>query len=125
METKDMVDDFIESGKRLMDKLKKLLKAYETPMLKAGRKRGQAETIEVQKSGDNASPEAQATAPSSETITSSSDPTILSKITENSEVAIEGADGKASEGGAANAEQDFKVRLGTESWHCVRRFLLR
>jgi len=37
-ENREMVDDFIESGERLTDKLKKLLKACETPMLKAGRK---------------------------------------------------------------------------------------
>ncbi|CZR61206.1 uncharacterized protein PAC_11102 [Phialocephala subalpina] len=39
-ENREMVDDFIESGERLTDKLKKLLKACETPMLKAGRKTG-------------------------------------------------------------------------------------
>jgi hypothetical protein len=37
-ENREMVDDFIESGDRLTDKLKKLLKACETPMLKAGKK---------------------------------------------------------------------------------------
>ncbi|KAK2629790.1 hypothetical protein QTJ16_000610 [Diplocarpon rosae] len=37
-ENKEMVDDFIESGERLTDKLKKLLKSCETPMLKAGKK---------------------------------------------------------------------------------------
>jgi len=37
-ENKEMVDDFIESGERLTSKLKKLLKACETPMLKAGKK---------------------------------------------------------------------------------------
>jgi hypothetical protein len=37
-ENKEMVDDFIESGERLTDKLKKLLKACETPMLKAGKR---------------------------------------------------------------------------------------
>ncbi len=37
-ENREMVDDFIESGERLTDKLKKLLKACETPMLKAGKK---------------------------------------------------------------------------------------
>lgn len=36
----EMVEDFIESGERLIDKLKKLLKACETPMLKAGEKKG-------------------------------------------------------------------------------------
>lgn len=35
-----MVDDFIESGERLTDKLRKLLKLCETPMLKAGKKQG-------------------------------------------------------------------------------------
>ncbi len=39
-ENKEMVDDFIESGDRLTDKLKKLLKSCETPMLKAGKKHG-------------------------------------------------------------------------------------
>ena len=37
-ENREMVDDFIESGERLTDKLKKLLKSCETPMLKAGKK---------------------------------------------------------------------------------------
>ncbi|KAH8598880.1 hypothetical protein B0O99DRAFT_505407 [Bisporella sp. PMI_857] len=37
-ENREMVDDFIESGERLTTKLKKLLKACETPMLKAGKK---------------------------------------------------------------------------------------
>lgn len=37
-ENREMVEDFIESGERLTDKLKKLLKACETPMLKAGKK---------------------------------------------------------------------------------------
>ncbi|OBT65164.1 hypothetical protein VE03_04799 [Pseudogymnoascus sp. 23342-1-I1] len=34
-ENRDMINDFIESGERLMDKLKKLLKLCESPMLKA------------------------------------------------------------------------------------------
>ncbi|VDB95130.1 Bgt-1527 [Blumeria graminis f. sp. tritici] len=34
---KEMIDDFIESGDRLTDKLKRLLKACETPMLKVGK----------------------------------------------------------------------------------------
>jgi hypothetical protein len=38
-ENREMIEDFIESGERLTDKLKKLLKACETPMLKAGGKR--------------------------------------------------------------------------------------
>lgn len=33
-----MVEDFIEAGERLMDKLKKLLKTCETPMLKGSKK---------------------------------------------------------------------------------------
>jgi hypothetical protein len=37
-ENREMVDDFIESGERLTDKFKKLLKTCETPMLKAGKK---------------------------------------------------------------------------------------
>lgn len=41
-ENKEMVEDFIESGERLTDKLRKLLKACEAPMLKsAKRKEGQ------------------------------------------------------------------------------------
>ena len=39
-ESRDMVGDFMESGERLTGKLKKLLKACETPMLKAGKRRG-------------------------------------------------------------------------------------
>lgn len=39
-ENRDMVEDFIESGDRLMDKLKKLLRACEAPMLKAGKRHG-------------------------------------------------------------------------------------
>jgi hypothetical protein len=39
-ETREMVDDFIETGERLTDKFKKLLKSCETPMLKAGKKHG-------------------------------------------------------------------------------------
>ncbi len=38
-ENKEMVEDFIESGERLTDKLRKLLKLCETPMLKLQRKR--------------------------------------------------------------------------------------
>jgi hypothetical protein len=37
-ESHEMVKDFIESGERLTDKLKKLLKACETLMLKAAKK---------------------------------------------------------------------------------------
>jgi hypothetical protein len=37
-ENREMVEDFIESGERLTDKLKKLLKTCETPMLRAGKK---------------------------------------------------------------------------------------
>lgn len=36
----EMVEDFIESGERLTDKLQRLLKACETPMLKASRRSG-------------------------------------------------------------------------------------
>lgn len=39
-DNREMVEDFIESGERLTDKLKKLLKSCETPMLKAGKKHG-------------------------------------------------------------------------------------
>ncbi|KAJ3483884.1 hypothetical protein NLG97_g7197 [Lecanicillium saksenae] len=34
-----MLEDFLESGERLMDKLRALLKACEAPMLKAAKKR--------------------------------------------------------------------------------------
>lgn len=37
-ENREMIEDFIESRERLFDKLKKLLKACEIPMLRAGRK---------------------------------------------------------------------------------------
>jgi hypothetical protein len=37
---REMVEDFIESGDRMTDKLKKLLKACDTPMLKAGTRHG-------------------------------------------------------------------------------------
>jgi hypothetical protein len=39
-ENREMVEDFIETGERLTDKFKKLLKSCETPMLKAGNKHG-------------------------------------------------------------------------------------
>ena len=38
-ENRETVDDFIESGERLTDKLKKLLKTVETSMLKAGKRK--------------------------------------------------------------------------------------
>jgi hypothetical protein len=47
---RDMVYDFIESGDRLMDKFKKLLKSCETPMLRAGkrkRKKKKEQTAQV------------------------------------------------------------------------------
>ncbi|KAE9566261.1 hypothetical protein CGMCC3_g17568 [Colletotrichum fructicola] len=37
-ENKEILDDFIDSGERLTDKLRKLLKTCETPMLKANKK---------------------------------------------------------------------------------------
>jgi len=51
VENKEMVDDFIESGERFTAKLKKLLKACETPMLKAGKKHGNDLTQLGQNSG--------------------------------------------------------------------------
>jgi len=39
-ENREMVEDFIDSGERLTDKLKKLLKSCETSMRKAGKKHG-------------------------------------------------------------------------------------
>jgi hypothetical protein len=38
-ENKEMIDDFIESGERLTDKLRKLLKACEAPMLRASKRK--------------------------------------------------------------------------------------
>jgi ubiquitin-protein ligase len=38
VEDREMAEEFIESGERLMGKLKKILKACETPILKAGKK---------------------------------------------------------------------------------------
>jgi len=38
-ENKEMIEDFIESGERLTDKLRKLLKNCEAPMLKAGKRK--------------------------------------------------------------------------------------
>ncbi|KAL1881459.1 hypothetical protein VTK73DRAFT_3521 [Phialemonium thermophilum] len=38
-DNKEMIEDFIESGERLTDKLRKLLKACEAPMLKAAKKK--------------------------------------------------------------------------------------
>lgn len=38
-ENKEMIEDFIESGERLTDKLRKLLKACEQPMLRAGKRK--------------------------------------------------------------------------------------
>ncbi|PHH85829.1 hypothetical protein CDD83_11121 [Cordyceps sp. RAO-2017] len=38
-ENREIVDDFIDAGERLMDKLRSLLKACEAPMLRAARKK--------------------------------------------------------------------------------------
>ncbi|KAA8576870.1 hypothetical protein EYC84_006913 [Monilinia fructicola] len=47
-DNREMVEDFIESGERLTDKLKKLLKACEAPMLKADREvHGIRSTLEI------------------------------------------------------------------------------
>jgi len=40
MENREMIEEFVESGGRLTEKLKTLLKSCETPMLKAGKKHG-------------------------------------------------------------------------------------
>lgn len=48
-ENREMVDDFIESGERLTTKLKKLLKACETPMLRAGKKHSKDATAQLGK----------------------------------------------------------------------------
>ncbi|CAG8972816.1 hypothetical protein HYALB_00007741 [Hymenoscyphus albidus] len=50
-ENREMVEDFIESGERLTDKLKKLLKACETPMLKAGKRGGKEQAQLGKKAG--------------------------------------------------------------------------
>lgn len=39
LENKDMIEDFIESGERLTDKLRDLLKSCEKPMLKASKRK--------------------------------------------------------------------------------------
>lgn len=39
-ENRDIINDFIDSGERLTDKLRSLLKACESPMLKAAKKKG-------------------------------------------------------------------------------------
>lgn len=39
-QNREMLDDFIASGERLTDRFRKLLKSCETPMLKAGKKKG-------------------------------------------------------------------------------------
>ncbi|OHW96062.1 vegetative cell wall protein gp1 [Colletotrichum incanum] len=39
-ENRELIDDFIDSGERLTDKLRKLLKTCESPMLKAASKKG-------------------------------------------------------------------------------------
>jgi len=39
-ENREIIDDFIETGERMTDKFKKLLKSCEMPMLKAGKKDG-------------------------------------------------------------------------------------
>lgn len=48
-ENREMVEDFIEGGERLMDKLKKMIKAGEGPMVKAakGKRAWQGDGIEV------------------------------------------------------------------------------
>ncbi|KAA8576871.1 hypothetical protein EYC84_006913 [Monilinia fructicola] len=48
-DNREMVEDFIESGERLTDKLKKLLKACEAPMLKAGRNGTKSATAQLGK----------------------------------------------------------------------------
>ncbi|KAK2024742.1 vegetative cell wall protein gp1 [Colletotrichum zoysiae] len=42
-ENRELIDDFIESGERLTDKLRKLLKTCESPMLKAASKKGNSQ----------------------------------------------------------------------------------
>ncbi|KAJ0119606.1 vegetative cell wall protein gp1 [Diaporthe amygdali] len=41
LENREMIEDFIESGERLTDKLRKVLKTCESPMLKASKKKEQ------------------------------------------------------------------------------------
>ncbi|TID07150.1 hypothetical protein CH35J_000696 [Colletotrichum higginsianum] len=42
-ENRELIDDFIDSGERLTDKLRKLLKTCESPMLKAASKKGNSQ----------------------------------------------------------------------------------
>jgi hypothetical protein len=112
-ENRNIVNDFIESGEWVTDKLKKILKSCEIPMLKAGRKRGRAETPEVQKLGNDATAEAQATGLPSGNTTSSLDLSLLSNASENAEVIIKNKDGKASEGESGKAPRQFKAKPPT------------
>lgn len=105
-----MVDDFIETGERVMDKLKRILKSCELPMLKAGREARQAETVEKQKSDENSPLEAQISGPSSCTATSSSDSNLLSSICQNSEVTIGHEDSKASEKESALVRRQYRAK---------------
>lgn len=48
-DNREMVEDFIESGERLTEKLRKLLKACESPMLKAGKRHGSKDSPQLGK----------------------------------------------------------------------------
>lgn len=48
-DNREMVEDFIESGERLTDKLRKLLKTCEKPMLLTGKKHGSKESAQLGK----------------------------------------------------------------------------
>jgi hypothetical protein len=123
-ENKEMVEDFIESGERLMDKLKKLLKRCETPMLKTGRRRKKEQTPQVMtvegfsKSDENTSLEAQpdkilpayahSTGPTSTPSTTFLDPTLSPSTASDVEVTIK-------EEQANDSESEAETMLGKNS----------
>jgi len=122
-ENRDMVADFIESGDRLMDKFKKLLKSCETPMLRAGkrkRKKKKEQTAQVMtvESSPNSNAtlnaqfdkilpaQVQSSGPSSTPNTTSLDPTLSSSTSSGDKVTIKEA--------ANVSESEAKKMLGKE-----------
>jgi hypothetical protein len=120
---RDMVYDFIESGDRLMDKFKKLLKSCETPMLRAGkrkRKKKKEQTAQVMtvESSPNSNAtlnaqfdkilpaQVQSSGPSSTPNTTSLDPTLSSSTSSGDKVTIKEA--------ASVSESEAKKMLGKE-----------
>jgi hypothetical protein len=103
-ENKEMVEDFIESGERQLDKFKKLLKACETPMLRAGKSRKKKEqtaqvmTFESSLKLDEAtlnaesdkilSAQVQSAGPSSTPSTTALDPTVSSSTSSDNKIII-------------------------------------